>query len=410
MISPQRVESRIEELSKISESDGDGVTRRALTKEDKAALELVSSWMKEAGMNVHLDAAGNLIGRTNGEYRHKQPIVLGSHIDSVENGGKYDGAIGVIGGIEVVQHMKDEELPLTRPVEVIAFSEEEGSRFKSGGLFGSLAMIGSVSRQDLDVVDEQGITRGEALTDLGLHTDDIFTEKVIRDKEDILLYLEMHIEQGPVLQENKAPVGIVSHITGITVCDVIVRGRADHAGTTPMHMRQDALSGACELKLALEKILREYEPTAVGTVGVMDIQPGGVNIVPEEVTMTMDIRDVKEESRKNILNLLADEAKEIRNRRGLDIQFVEKSNVTQANCSKEIMAVAKEEAEKMGIEYVELVSGAGHDAQSMAELCDMGMIFVRSEFGSHNPQEYAAIEDIVLGTELLYHVSSHYVL
>lgn len=410
MIDARRLKNRIESLSKISEfNEGYGVTRRALTNEDKKAQDLVSSWMKLAGMSVQLDPAGNLIGRKEGSQKDKKPLVIGSHIDSVENGGKFDGTIGVVGGIEVIQHMAEEEIKPLRPIEVIAFCEEEGSRFKSGGLFGSQAMVGKISENDLEVTDSDGLTRREALEQFGLNPDEIFTNKAIRNKKEILLYLEMHIEQGPVLDKEKTPVGIVSHITGVTVFDIIIEGKSDHAGTTPMNLRSDALSGACELKLALDKIITEYG-TAVGTIGSMEVFPGGVNIIPGKVTMSMDIRDIKKENRETILQQIKIKAKEISKSKDLNIKFIERTKVKQASCSKEVMDVTKSEARNLNIGFMEMVSGAGHDALLVSELCDIGMIFVRSQGGSHNPGEVARIEDIVSGTELLYRVSSHYVL
>lgn len=408
MISAKRLEERIELLSKISEVDYDGVTRRALTKEDKKAQELVTSWMKQAGMSVQLDSAGNLIGRKEGYHKGYKPLVIGSHIDSVENGGKYDGTIGVIGGIEVVQHMVEEGIHPLRPIEIIAFCEEEGSRFQSGGLFGSQAMTGKISSSDLEVTDSDGITRWKVLEQFGLRPEEVLTNKVIRNKDEMLLYLEMHIEQGPILEKEEAPIGIVSHITGVTVFDIIVEGESNHAGTTPMELRHDALSGACEIKLALEKVALDYGSPAVGTVGRMQVYPGGVNIIPGKVMMSVDIRDIKEENREGILKHLKYESKMISEKRGLNIQFIERTKVKQANCSKEVIAIAKSEAKNMNTDFVEMVSGAGHDALLIAELCDIGMIFVRSQGGSHNPKETARIEDIVLGTELLYRVSSQY--
>lgn len=207
MISSQRLEDRINSLARIGMTEEGGVTRLALTDEDRKAHQLVRSWMEQAGMSVRVDAAGNLIGRKEGTNPQARPVVMGSHIDSVGNGGKFDGTIGVIGGIEVVQHIAEENISITRPVEVIAFCEEEGSRFQSGGIFGSRAMTGKITPADLEIRDANGISRRQALADFGLNPDELFT-KAIRRKGEMALYLEMHIEQGPVLEQKGIPVGI----------------------------------------------------------------------------------------------------------------------------------------------------------------------------------------------------------
>jgi len=304
--------------------------------------------------------------------------------------------------------MVEQGVKATRPLEVIAFCEEEGSRFQSGGLFGSQAMVGRISARDLDVQDRNGITRREALDRFGLNPNTVITDDVIRDHGDIALYLEMHIEQGPILESSGVPIGIVSHITGVTVFNIIIEGESNHAGTTPMNMRRDALAGACELKLALEKITNEYGTPAVSNVGRMEVFPGGVNIIPGKVTMSIDIRDVSKDRCEGILEKLKSFANEMSAKRGLAIQFIEKTRVQQAKCSEEVIAIAKSEAKNMNIKYLDMISGAGHDAQLIVNICDIGMIFVRSRGGSHNPDEVASIDDISLGTNLLYRVVLHY--
>lgn len=408
MISSKRLAERIEALSKITEEGWEGITRRALTKEDREAQKLVKSWMEQAGMHVYLDPAGNLIGRKEGLNPDAKPVVIGSHIDSTLNGGKFDGTIGVIGGIETVQHIVEEGIQPLRPIEVIAFCEEEGSRFNDGGTYGSRAMTGKIRPEHLEVQDENGISRKEALKEFGLNPDEIFT-KAVRQKGDMELYLEMHIEQGPVLVDKDIPIGIIQGINGRYFGQVTVEGEANHTGATPMDQRYDALVGASELVTTLERIASGYGTPTVGTVTRMEVLPGFVNVIPERVVMSgVDIRDLDNERRDAIVDQLKKRAKEIEKQRGLHITFNDMLRMSSALCSQHIMDTMKAEAERMNLPYLEMPSGACHDAQFMAELCDMGMIFVRSTGGSHNPNEDARIDDITLGTELLSRTAIHY--
>lgn len=411
MISSKRLEQRIEALSKISEriEGWTGVTRRALSQEDREAQALATSWMEQAGMRVHVDPAGNLIGRKEGLNPEAEPVVIGSHIDSVENGGKYDGTIGVIGGIEVAQHIAEENIQLLRPLEVIAFCEEEGSRFRDGGAYGSRAMTGKIRPKDLEATDRNGISRREALESFGLHPDDIFT-KAIRHKGDMALYLEMHIEQGPYLSDKGIPVGIISGINGRYFGGLTIEGEANHVGATPMGTRHDALLGASEVAIALEEIALSYGSPAVGTVSAMAVFPGAVNVVPDRVEMSgIDIRDLNNDRRDEMVEQLKIRANGIAARRGLTVRYHDQLRMSSALCTQHIIDIMKAEARSMRLPYLEMASGACHDAQFMAELCDMGMIFVRSTGGSHNPNESAELEDIFLGTELLSRVALHYI-
>jgi allantoate deiminase len=407
MIQAQRLEERIQTLGKIGKTKDGGVTRLALTQEDKEGQELVKSWMEQAGMQVRLDAAGNLIGRKEGTIGNAEPVVIGSHIDTVINGGMFDGALGVIAGIEVVQHISEEHIRIERPIEVIAFCEEEGSRFQVGGLFGSQAMVGKIQPSDLDIRDKSGISRREALMQFGLNPDDLFT-KVARRKGEMAVYLEMHIEQGPVLEEMGIPFGIVNGITGAASVQITVEGKANHAGTTPMKMRNDAFLGAAEISLALEKICLFYGPPAVGTIGTADVFPGLTNIVPGRVMLRADIRDLSAKRRDEILEQFKMRASAIGKERGLNIELNIIRKVNPVLSSSAVVDIMKQECGKVDVKFLEMPSGAGHDAQMMAELTEMGMIFVRSTNGSHNPKEFAAIEDITAGAELLSRTALHY--
>lgn len=407
LISKERLEQRIELLAQIGKTEEGGVTRIALTKEYREGLELISEWMEEAGLNVRLDQAGNLIGRKEGDVPGLKAVALGSHVDSVGNGGKYDGTVGVIAGIEVAQHLKEEGISNMRPLEVIAFCEEEGSRFQSGGVFGSRAMAGKLTKEDLKVTDSNGESRYEVLKNFGLDADNI--DKAVRKNTDFELYLEMHVEQGPILIRENAPVGIVTAITGLSLTEVVFEGEPNHVGATPMDLRYDALLGASETALAVEEIVNKSGGNAVGTAATMDVQPSQVNIIPGRVSTVIDIRDTDLESREAILDTVEKRIKEICERRDLRYTITSKLKANPAKSAPHILETMRKESRELDMETFEMPSGGGHDAQLMAEITDMGMIFIRSENGSHNPKEFAKAEDITLGTNLLAKTAIHYI-
>lgn len=407
MISQERLEERIELLAQIGKTDEGGVSRVALTEEYRLALDLVTEWMEEAGMTVRLDQVGNLIGRKEGTDAGLKAVAMGSHIDSVIDGGKYDGVVGVIAGIEVAQHLKEEGISHKKPIEVIAFCEEEGSRFQSGGVFGSRAMAGQLRQEDFEVKDSHGETRYEVLKNFGLDPDDY--KGAIRNKEEFELYLEMHIEQGPILIREESPVAIVTAITGLSLTEITFEGESNHVGGTPMDLRYDALLGASETALAVEEIVNKYGGDAVGTAATMDVEPSQVNIIPGQVTTVIDIRDTDLERRETILAELEKRVKEICERRELKYELTTKLKANPAHSAPHILETMRKESKECDIKTFEMPSGGGHDAQLMAEITDMGMIFVRSENGSHNPEEYASIEDIKLGADLLANTVIHYI-
>ncbi|SFD88336.1 allantoate deiminase/N-carbamoyl-L-amino-acid hydrolase [Lentibacillus persicus] len=399
MINPKRLEKRIYTLADIGATKEGGVTRLALTKEYKEAINLITQWMEEAGMHVFLDAAGNLIGRKEGHKTKKPPIVLGSHIDSVKNGGKFDGVIGVIGGIEVVQHLTEEKFNLKRTIEVIAFCEEEGTRFLSGGMFGSRAMVGDIKNSEMEAKDKDGITREQGFKDFGLDPNNI--KQAVRNKNAIEIYLEMHIEQGPVLTQKETPLGIVTGITGVSLMEIIVEGEQNHAGGTPMNARKDALLAASEIALTIEEIFNNYGGVSVGTITRMHAQPDQVNIIPGRATMTLDVRDIEIERRDKILKEIENRAENVGQERGVTFQFRPVLHAEPTMCAEEIISTMQTESKKMKLKYHNMPSGGGHDAQIISKIADIGMIFVRSKGGSHNPNEFASIKDITDGTKLL---------
>ncbi|MCM3667220.1 M20 family metallo-hydrolase [Mesobacillus subterraneus] len=400
-INKQRLEERINELAEIGKIGETGVCRLTLSKEDRQGVEKVKSWMEEAGLTARIDHFGNLIGRLEGGNPEAPILMLGSHIDSQPYGGRFDGVIGVLGALEAVQTMKEQNLLPKMPIEVVAFSDEEGCRFNKG-LFGVRGILGKLEDGELDRTDKDGMTRREALIEFGCDPDRLKESEY--PKESIRAFLELHIEQGPVLEKNNLAVGIVTGISGPLWLTVELEGFAGHAGSVPMPMRQDALVGAAKVIVALNELAGE-DPDAptVGTVGSLKVFPDSRNIIPKKVSFTVDLRDIDINRRHRIEERLRARITEITAQHGLTCKISEDTNSEPRYCSQEIMNVMREESQNIGINTMELMSGPFHDSLAMSYVCDYGMIFVRCKDGiSHNPKEFSTFEDISLGTELLY--------
>ncbi|WP_028611411.1 M20 family metallo-hydrolase [Paenibacillus harenae] len=400
-IHSQRLHRRIEELAQIGKIGETGVCRLALSKEDRAGVELVMSWMEEAGMSARIDPFGNLIGVLQGRNPEAPVLMLGSHVDSQPYGGRFDGAIGVLGAIEAVQTMKENGFVPAMNIEAVAFCDEEGCRFNKG-LFGARGMTGKLEEGELERADKNGITRRQALLAFGC--DPAAFEGYTFEEGRIAAFLELHIEQGPVLEALGAPVGIVTGISGPLWWTVEMTGFAGHAGSVPMPMRRDALVGCAKVIVALDELARR-EPGAptVGTVGSLTVFPDSRNIIPEKVSFTVDLRDIelgRRDERERELRSVIDKACA---EHGLRYTIREDTNSEPRYCSEWLKDVLRSEAAALGLTPPELMSGPFHDSLTMSYVCDYGMIFVRCKDGiSHNPEEYASPEDISLGAELLY--------
>ncbi|MBS8263948.1 Zn-dependent hydrolase [Mesobacillus boroniphilus] len=400
-INKQRLEQRINQLAEIGKIGETGVCRLTLSKEDRQGVEKVKGWMEEAGLTARIDHFGNLIGRLEGENPEASILMLGSHIDSQPYGGRFDGVIGVLGALEAVQTMKENDIAPKMPIEVVAFSDEEGCRFNKG-LFGVRGILGKLEEGELERTDKDGITRRQALIEFGCDPDKLKESEY--PEGSIASFLEMHIEQGPVLEKNNLPVGIVTGISGPLWLTVELEGFAGHAGSVPMPMRQDALVGAAKVIIALNELASEdLDAPTVGTVGSLKIFPDSRNIIPEKVTFTVDLRDIDIDRRHRIEERLRTRISEITEQHDLTYKISEDTNSEPRYCSEDIMNVMREESRKIGLETIELMSGPFHDSLAMSYVCDYGMIFVRCQDGiSHNPKEYSTFEDISLGAELLY--------
>lgn len=406
-VNQQRMLQRIKELSQIGKTKQGGVTRKALTAEDQAGLELVKKWMVEAGLTVRTDHAGNVIGRKEGTDPNAPAVLIGSHIDTVPNGGNFDGTVGVIGGIEVATIIEEENLQLAHPLEIISFSDEEGTRFQ-GGLFGSRAMVGKTTEKDLQTKDENGITRTEALKNVQLDPNLLATVK--RTSEQVKVFLEMHIEQGPYLQSVNKPVGIVTGIAGPSWFSIKIQGLSGHAGTVPMSLRNDPMGGATEIIQAIEVIaIKDPSAVTVATVGKIEAFPNGTNVIPEYVEFTLDLRDIDLQRRDNALHDVKNAVNQICEKRGLTYDITEHLIQDPIQCADHIIQAMTKAGETIGVEAPLMISGAGHDAMIMSEITDIGLLFVRCKDGiSHNPNEWAEIEDIEIGTSLLLETTLNY--
>ncbi|TKD70863.1 M20 family metallo-hydrolase [Pseudalkalibacillus hwajinpoensis] len=400
-INRTRLQMHIEELSKIGKIGETGVCRLAHSKEDREAVDIVKSWMEEAGLTAKIDGFGNLIGRMEGTEKDKPILMLGSHIDSQPYGGRFDGTAGALGAIEVVHTMKDNGITPKRTIEVICFSDEEGSRFNKG-VFGVRALAGLLEEGEIERKDKNGVTRKDALKEFGVEPD--LSESPVYKKGDIEAFLELHIEQGPVLESKNKPVGIVSGISGPIWLTVTLEGFAGHAGSVPMNLRKDAMVGASEIISKFDRLIKEEgKDTTVGTVGSVQVFPNSRNIIPEKVEFTIDLRDIDLGHRTKLEEKLYTIIEETTSSYNLTHTISEDTRSEPRYCADWIKDIMKEEDKALRLEAPVLMSGPFHDALFMSYISDYGMIFVRCEKGiSHNPLEFAEMDDIEKGVQLLY--------
>jgi allantoate deiminase len=387
------------QLSSIGTQEVGGITRLSFSPEERAAKDLVTGFMKEAGLSVREDEVGNLIGRKEGTNPNAPVVLIGSHMDSVPSGGNFDGPLGVLSGVEALQTMNEQGVETEHPIEVIAFTDEEGTRF-GYGMIGSRGIAGLLKEDELVSRDEAGISIAEAMANVGLDPAQI--SKAAREPGSVKAYVELHIEQGKVLESRDLSVGIVSGVAGPLWLKFILEGEAGHAGATPMNMRKDPLAAAAEVMLVIERQAARQE-ISVGTVGKLQVFPGGVNIIPGRVEFTLDLRDVDIQVRDQVEQAIMAEAEAICAKRGVKLQVELLQRINPAVCSEEIRSAIQAACAAEGLETITLPSGAGHDCMQLTELCPVGMIFARSKDGiSHNPAEYTSKEDCGNGAQVLY--------
>lgn len=398
-INETRLNERLAYLGRYGRTAEGGVTRYALSLEEKAATDTVAAWMKEAGLEVRRDAVGNLFGRLPG--RKAGPAVLtGSHLDSVPNGGDYDGPAGVLTALEVVESFREQGLVPEYPIEVLSMIGEEGSRFPYG-LMGSSFLSGSFPYDELESMsDRRGTRLADGLRAYGADPDRA-REAVVQPGA-YKAYVEVHIEQSGLLEAKGLPVGIVSGIAGMRQARGVIRGRAEHAGACPMELRKDPMPAAAEVILEVERAARESGPTTRATVGFVQARPGAANVIPAQVELSFDIRDLDAERRDACVERVRWFFLNACAKRGLVGEFEIQHTSTPINCDPGIIATMEAAARQLGLDPFQLPSGAVHDGANIAQLCPVGMIFLRSRDGlSHCPQEYTSPEDLATGARLL---------
>jgi N-carbamoyl-L-amino-acid hydrolase len=378
-----------------------GVIRPEGSSANKALRDFTVERMQATGLLVRVDCVGNIIGRKDGSGRHEKAIMIGSHLDSVINGGHLDGALGVFAGIEVLRRLGDEGFHHRRPIEVVAFTGEEGSAFVVGAMLGSAVLSGKMSPDEaLSIRNMSGQTLDEVLTDIGYKGDYAYCV------DDVDAFLELHIEQGPVLDNEDIPVGIVEHISGITWLKSVITGFGNHAGTTPMHLRQDALVAAAAavrfLNQRAHETAKSVDSSVVGTTGHLNVYPNNINVIPGVVELGFDIRAASLENMQRLTTEAITFLKELRHENGLDVQVASPDVQAPVSLSKDIIGTIEVSAVQAGVRFRRMDSGAVHDAQNMASVTRTGMIFVPSVKGvSHSPMEWTEWDDIEKGVSVL---------
>ena len=389
---------RCDALARHSELPG-GLTRVFLSPEGRAAGEAVLGWMREAGMQASLDAMGNAVGRYEGERAGLPCLMLGSHLDTVRDAGKYDGMLGVISAIECVDALHRQKKKLRFAIEVIGFGDEEGVRFGTT-LLGSRAIAGTLAPEVLETKDAGGKSIAVALREFGLNPEHL--SRVKRKKSDVLAYAELHIEQGPVLEAEGLPVGVVTAINGFSRLRVTLRGEAGHAGTVPMQLRRDALAAAAECIVMVERVVKNV-PELVGTVGRIEAKPGAINVIPGEAQFTVDVRAPLDSVRQEAVAEVKSEIARIAAARNVEARIESLQDFGSSACAPWLMRQLERAVEARGVRVRRLPSGAGHDGMAIKAIADIAMLFVRCKGGvSHNPAESITEEDAATGAGVLF--------
>jgi N-carbamoyl-L-amino-acid hydrolase len=397
-INAERLKDHLVGLSAFGRNPEGGVSRVAFSDADLAGRAYVLRLMAEAGLSPHVDAAGNLVGRLHGSDANAPAILIGSHIDSVPHGGNFDGDVGSMGAIEVVQTLRDEGAKLRHPLEVAIWANEEGDAY-GRGLYGSRAAIGGLAVGELDEV-ENGVKLTDAIRKIG--GDPSRLGEPIYTSRNVRAYVELHIEQGGTLDAAGIPVGVVEGIVGIDHYLTIEEGFANHAGTTPMANRQDALVAAAQVILAVRDIVRAEPGRQVGTVGELHVMPNAPNVIPGQVRHIIELRDLSNAKIEQLAERIRARVREIATATGTTISMTRRDHIEAALAAPDLQALIEQSASELRLKTMRLPSGAGHDAQTLARIAPMAMIFVPSVSGiSHSPKELSRWDDIANGAEVL---------
>jgi N-carbamoyl-L-amino-acid hydrolase len=393
-INGQRLNRQLGELAEFGRLPNRGINRVAYSQAALQAREFVRDLMRAAGLDVSGDTAGNIIGRREGSSREMPSLMFGSHIDSVPQGGNYDGPLGSLGAIEVAQTLAEHDVELGHPIEIVVFQNEEG------GKTGSRAMSGELNPEELSLVTHSGHTIGEGIRIIGGDANALQTTR--REPGDIAAFVELHIEQGGILEKEQIQIGVVEGIVGIKRWHVTIDGFANHAGTTPMNDRQDALLAAGRFIDAVNRVATDMAGSQVATVGQIEASPGAPNVIPGQVTLSLEIRDVEMGKIDRVYQAIETRSQELaaatNTRFSLSQYYVSRAAPTD----ERILRPIGNSAIQLGLSSMRMPSGAGHDAQSIALLAPIGMIFIPSVRGiSHSPEEFSRPEDVVNGANVL---------
>ena len=403
-INQRRLMRDLNAIGRIGIGNRGGVTRLVFSIKELRSRQVLIHLMRQAGLKIHIDTIGNIFGRLEGRDEKAPAVLSGSHLDTVIHGGKYDGPVGVIGALEAVRTIGENKIPIRSPLEVVCFVGEESSRFGFSTL-GSSLVAGEVHAKDLaNAVDAQGTKLADVLSSLGIAAKNL--RSLARDPKSFKAYLELHIEQGPILEAIGKRIGLVTSIAAPSRFKVIFTGQADHSGTTPMEMRKDALVAAALLIEFIETICRKFSSMAegrvVGTVGAIKVEPGVINAVPGRTELLVDIRAITAPAKNRVARLVKAQAQRIARQRAIGIEVLTIREEDPVPLDKRLLRLTRQICDARQIVYEVMPSGAGHDAMQMAKITPAGMIFIPSQRGiSHNPLEWTDPDDIGLGTQLL---------
>ncbi|AUX10130.1 beta-ureidopropionase/N-carbamoyl-L-amino-acid hydrolase [Halalkaliarchaeum desulfuricum] len=395
-IDPDRLYDRFEEFNRIGATEQGGVNRPALSDANRSARDRLCEWFREAGLEVTIDEMGNVFGRREGERDDLPPVLIGSHVDSQYNGGQYDGVIGVLGGLEIVEALSDAGERTRRPIEVVSWSNEEGVRFQPD-MLGSGVFAGAFDLEfALSRADGEGNTFGEELERIGYAGDEPCRPR------DLHCYFELHVEQGPRLERRGLSVAAVEGVYGFAWLSVTFEGMADHAGPTPMHEREDALVAASDVVGAVRRLTASGGEDLVGTVGSLEVEPDAINVIPETVELTVDLRSHDDDVVSSAVDRIRREVEWAAEREGIDYRLEELMRIEPRTFDTDCVETVEAAIEAAGYEGTRLVSGAGHDASYLDDVCPTGMVFVPSLEGvSHRESEFTEWSDVVAGVEVL---------
>lgn len=394
-VNQERIESRIFELAQFGKDENGKSYRVAFSKGDIEGRTWFIYLMKKAGLEVKIDEVGNIIGKRKGLNSTLKPIAFGSHMDMVPDGGNYDGCVGSISALEIIEVLNQNNIITQHPLEVIIFADEEG------GFTGCLGMSGKLTSEDLNAKSTSGLLVSEGIDAIGGNSDNYLMAS--RNKGDLKAFLELHIEQGGILEKEQINIGVVEGIVGLAFWDVTFKGMANHAGTTPMNLRKDALLAASKFIVATNEVINSYQGTQVGTIGKIKALPGAYNVIPGNVVVGLELRDLSDEKIETMFKAIEKRADEIEQETGVIIEFQQPSTPGKAaKTDKALKEIIAQSAKKLGLSSKLMPSGAGHDSQEIATIAPIGMIFVPSFGGiSHSPKEFTKATDMANGANVL---------